>query len=205
MEQDLLSQYILSANSFLRDRNFNSMKKNLLSNHKVYYLPCRLVRGTHRWYFVWYQTNPADGIRKREQRTYDINRIKNKRERLIRAKEICNEINEINEKLPSGWPYRAKTTAEKVSRLCDAVEFAHSLKIRDSKRKRTHQMYNSVRNVFLGFLRKQRYDKIDVKTFTKGLAMEFMDEVLQDELNAMSVRNTCGIFLLRMSFVHLYV
>ncbi len=84
----------------------NRIKATLLS--KLYkldlmeYIPARLVKAKDRWYVIYYTQNPVTREFIRERKTFKLNRIKDRRERLRLANSI---IQDLNQKLPNGYPW----------------------------------------------------------------------------------------------------
>lgn len=68
----------------------------------VEHIPPRLVEAAQGWYFVFYQVNPTAGGLERHRITFNINRIKAKKARRERAKELLAHLEEL---MKVGYPY----------------------------------------------------------------------------------------------------
>lgn len=139
------------------------------------YIPARLVVGS-RWYIIYYQVNPDTGERERFRETYDLNRIKNKKDRKVRALQI---IDEINTKLVYGYPYLKMESERKETPLYKAIELARDIKCQ-SDRKRTRDMYRSMCNLFLAWAKVDGLLEMPIGKFNSEHALNFMDHVIMD-------------------------
>ena len=92
------------------------------------YLPARLVRGLSRWYILYYQVNPATNQRERFRETYDLNRIVDINERLMRAEKI---IEQLNARLPLGFPFESVDAQSKIN-IVKAIQWT-SAKMQDKE------------------------------------------------------------------------
>lgn len=156
------------------------MEKKFLSH-----LPARLVIG-HRWYIIYYQVNPSTGKRERFRETFDLNRIKDLKER---AKQAQHKLDEINKLLPIGFPFKIDVPRKGLTPILEAVDFAFKIKMQ-SDRPRTKTTYTSVVDIFGKWLKKQKLDKMIVGDFTKTLAFEYMDfQVIERKIGASTYNN----------------
>jgi len=105
------------------------------------YLPARLVRGSNRWYIIYYVRDPVTMKWTRERKTFRLNRISNKKQRAILAASI---IEDLNNKLPAGWPWNEidPHLEKKQMNIIDAIEYANKIKCM-TKRQATKTFYNS--------------------------------------------------------------
>ena len=87
-------------------------KKNHSSTESAY-IEAELVKGAS-WYIKFKQTNPNTGELERFRRTFDLNHIKDlkQRERAYRRK-----IKEINQLLPTGFPFAPQSPKQKYDDL----------------------------------------------------------------------------------------
>lgn len=140
--------------------------------------PARLVEGKTRWYIIFYQTDPKSSKLKPHRPTYDLNRIKDVAKR---RKTGLKLVNEINQKLPDGFPYSAR-----LEKLCDvnvieALRQAMKIKIASTTRKRTVDMVQSMFNIFSKFIIEKKWEDVPVKSFGKKEAVAFLDYALIDK------------------------
>lgn len=148
------------------------MKKNFTLSFQ----PAYINKTSNGWYITFYQTNPKTGERKRFRQTFDINRIKDKKIRMARARQIVHEINLL---LPHGYPFTSQITKEIHTPILEAIEMAHKVKSL-TDRKRTKQMYASVCRIFISFLEKKKWQHLSIIDFGKKEAMKFMDWLVLD-------------------------
>ena len=143
------------------------MKKNFSPE----YLPADLRITKQGWYILFYQTNPVTGKRQRFRNTFDLNRIKDKKLRKLRAAQIIQEINTL---LPFGYPFKASFNKEKHMPLLEAFDMAHTVKCQ-TDRKRTAQMYDSIKRIFTEFVGQKGLVHYSISEFSGKEAMQFMD------------------------------
>lgn len=126
----------------------------------------------YRTYIEYWAQNPVTGKLERFRETYGLNRIKNKRERLKKAKEIKNQI---NERLPKGFPFNEEE--EKINSkilLIDAIGQACKIKCQ-SDSLGTIRSYKSNHKLFVDWVIMKGYDKMLVFEFEHSHAREYMD------------------------------
>ncbi|MEO1625847.1 MAG: site-specific integrase [Bacteroidota bacterium] len=141
------------------------------------YLPARVLKRKKHWYIVFYQTDPdkPDQGTVRFRRTYGLNKIKNKRQRWTMANRV---VQEINQKLRYGYPFvEVSIDPQRYLSLKEAIDLAHKVKCR-TDRKRTIQMYDSVRNVFGYWMKDAQVETLEISLFRQKHAVEFMDWLL---------------------------
>ena len=149
------------------------------SNGKKFltYLPARLVQCPSRWYILFYQIDPSTGIRKKFQKTYDLDL----RIRKGRANAIVKEIND--KLLPTGWPYVETEVEEKNEQLdvllLDAVKSTVRLINANTTRSNSHRTYNSRESIFSEWINAYN-PKLTVGTFNSQMALKFMDYLVLD-------------------------
>ena len=135
------------------------------------FLPAELVKGAQGWYIKFYQTDPRTGKRKLFRLTFDLNRIKKKNLRLVRARQIINDINAM---LPNGYPFTVQLNSEMYTPLEEAVTLAHRIKCQ-TDRQRTIETYESLQRIFLEFAGEKKYLQWKISDFSRREAVEFMD------------------------------
>ncbi len=136
------------------------------------FLPARLVKAKDRWYILWYQTDSSTNEFKRIKKTYNLNRIPNKKIREQRAKELLQKLSKL---IPHGFPFiDEQLEGEMLTPLMEAVNIASKIRCQ-TDRKRTIGMYESVCNVFEGYLDKRGLKNLRVLDFGHKGAIDFMD------------------------------
>lgn len=133
-----------------------------------YLPPPRLVRG-YVWEIVFYRLDKA-GNKVRVRKTFDLNRIKDLKERVKRAEEVLLMLaagGEISTK--------QKRQIQLASvRLVDAVRSAVEIKCH-SERKGTQYTYASIGRIFERYLAAEKLADIPVRDFDRREAQLFMD------------------------------
>lgn len=161
------------------------MKKNLLPAYE----PARLVKGSDRWYIVWYCTNDLTGQYERFRRTFRLNRIFNLTERARRAGQL---VERINYWLDQGLPI-SQFQEEKVvlalqqpieselmkTNIVEAIELARDVKCQ-SDRTDSRKTYRSICNLITAFLTEKNWHRLAVGEFRKHHAIAYMDHCLVD-------------------------
>lgn len=150
------------------------------------YLPARLVKGVS-WYIVFYAWDPATGQRERFRQSFDLNRIKSPKERMIKARLI---ISEINQKLPSGYPFNEEAEQQKRlhTPIANAIAKAVQIKCHGARQSTIHS-YNSITDLFIRYLEKKGMDQMPVISFTKTDAIIFLDEMDKKGISARTHNN----------------
>lgn len=139
------------------------------------FMPAQLVKGKSRWYIKFRQTNPTTGGRQLFRKTFDLNRIENKNQRLKKAREIINELNNVL--LPLGYPFDDVTNLSKLTTIEKALNKALEIKCKNKRRTTIHS-YESIHRIFTQWLKKKNFDKLNISDFKRRHAIAFMDYVL---------------------------
>lgn len=150
------------------------------------YIPARLVKG-QTWYIVYYAWDPVTGKRERFRQSFDLNRIKNPRERLTKARHV---VTEINKKLPSGFPFteEAHQLRHTQTPIEVAVRKATEIKCTGARPATVHS-YESIVEMFLRYLKSRGDDVKPVIGFTKYDAIHFLDAMHQKGIGARTHNN----------------
>lgn len=151
----------------------NMDKKNF--SQKLTYLPARISKKKDRWEIIYYQTDPS-GVRKRHRETWDLNRIKDTKERNAAAKRAVEKINSL---LPHNYPHVPLLAIERKingTTLSQAIKKAMDIKLK-SDRYETTKDVNSIGGVLLAWINKNKLDSIPVEDFTRKMALEYLDYV----------------------------
>lgn len=141
------------------------------------YLPAQIQKNKDRWQIVYYQTDPATGIRKRHRETWELNLIKDEKEREAAAKRTVQRLNK--HLLPAGYPYKSiaeierrqtALTLEKAVRLAMEIRNQHD-------NYETRKDTNSIGGVLLGWAAKNRLANMPVADFSRRHALDYLDYV----------------------------
>lgn len=155
-------------------------------------LPPRLVKAKQGWFFVFYVPQTAGGDPERDRKSYNLNRIRDKRRRREQAEKIAEILEEF---LPLGYPWVGQEREyefEKFSRLVakkgetvetikertvqEAIKFVLEMKVRGAKLD-TVRTYNNRAKLFLEFLSKKNWLDLPLSKFSQSHAQEYLDEV----------------------------
>jgi integrase/recombinase XerD len=170
------------------------MEKKFVSDQSVslFYTEARLVKSQSnakdKWYIFFSQGSDSSFL-KPYRPTFDINRIRNRRERKVVADNIIDSVNEALEKGDSAeviisnakrifkngkvkqvvnpFPQRQKSVIE-------AIDDAYQLKIQDAT-ERSKETYKHICDHFKRFLIAQKIMDKPIITFNKSCALGFMD------------------------------
>ena len=138
---------------------------------KKKFLPARLVRG-HVWYITYTQFNPANGKRVRFRKTFGLNYIDNKKERVHEAEKHIERINKL---LPAGWPFEDVSTD--MMTMDKALKLVLKVKLQSLKRN-TRKSYKSIVGIFRTWCDGRGLLEYDVNDFSNKLAQSFMDTIM---------------------------
>lgn len=133
-----------------------------------YLPPPRLVRG-YVWEIVFYRLNKS-GEKVRVRKTFDLNRIKDLKERARRAEEVLLML-AVGGEISTKQKRQLQLAAV---RLVDAVRSAVDIKCQ-SDRKGTQYTYASVGRIFERYLAGERLTDIPVRDFDRREAQLFLD------------------------------
>ena len=157
------------------EKGTTAMEKKKLSE-RIGYIPARLSVKKDRWEVVYYQTDPADGLRKRHRETGDLNRVRDLRERKRQAIALIGRINAL---LPAGYPHRTPEQIEAraaTPTVAQALKIALDIKLK-TDREETRKDYRSIGGVFLAWAASAGVGECPVSDFSKRQALDFLDYV----------------------------
>lgn len=140
------------------------------------YLPARLSKKADRWEIVYYATDPATGNRSRFRETWDLNRIKDLRERKVAAARAIERINAL---IPQGYPFKSQAEIERkttVPTLLAAITEAIKIKLKTDVYE-TSKCVQSIGGVFTAWIKATKIDTMPVEDFTRKNAHDFLDYV----------------------------
>lgn len=148
------------------------------------YLPARLVRAKDRWYFSYYQTNPATGIRERHRESFDIGRIPIN-QRLPLARQI---VESINSQLPFGYPFNHDLYSRAITmKVKEALDLVRS--IDHGLRHASVLSYRYSIKKFETFIVSVALINEDISTINKKVAMAYSDYLIRSGLSGRSHNN----------------
>ena len=138
----------------------------------VDFIPAKLSEGKV-WYVYFYVRNPDTGKFKRFRTK--LERFRTKKEKREAARSI---IAHIDEKLALGWnPIYEDTAPNSSCLMSDALDAFLKIKGREME-ENSMRSYRSYVKILSGWLQKKgAADKMVVSSFSKALAIEFLDDV----------------------------
>lgn len=145
------------------------------------YSPAVLKHLSHDgWRIEFYAYNPITGTRERVRLL--LNDIKKRFRTTAEFRTYANQmVCAINAKLFSGWtPFMETITTRQFETIQDVMEKYIKEKTRDKLAPDTLKNYKSVNALLLKWLKDKKFTKLDMKNFTKTLAIQFMDWVYND-------------------------
>lgn len=156
-------------------------------------IPPRLVKAQQGWFFVFYVPLEPGGEPKRDRKSYNLNRIHDKRRRREQAEKILDILEEL---LPLGYPWVGKVREydfAKFSRLIarvgqevesipertveEAINQIVAMKLRNTTKKDTDRTYSSRAKLFLEFLRRKKLNNLPLSRLTFQHVQDYLDEV----------------------------
>ena len=142
----------------------------------VQYLPPQLTRGKV-WYIHYSVQDPVTGKMKRFR--IKLNRIQNKTERLKAAKAIMAAL---AEKLALGWnPIYERAAPKAYTSLYDAIEAFLKIKEKEMENNSMRSYRSFVRTFKKWLVAHKIGEDIYACSFTKPLAMEFVNDIEADD------------------------
>lgn len=156
------------------------------------YSPARVVKGSSRWYVEFYQVDPITKVKERTREYHNLNRIKDKRERLRKAITIVNHLN--NDLLPFGYPYIETSKLPEMITIEKGVTLSLAIKCR-SDRAKTVSSYTSIVNHFVGYIAKTGRSDVPIKDFGLRDAVAYLDHVLITKKVSPRTYNNYRLFL----------
>lgn len=152
------------------------------------YIPARLVKGAHTWYIVYYAYDPLTGKKERFRVTNDLNRIRNRQQRLDMARRM---VADINAKLPHGYPYNERKQSID---LIEGIKTVCALKSQ-GVRPDSVKSFRSISGIFCQYLIDQGI-KCEAAAFSQVDAINFLNELRSKGLRERTVNNYITILSL---------
>lgn len=134
----------------------------------------------HGWVIEYYAYNPIVGTKERVR--MHLNQVKTRFRttaefRAYASKIVCA----INAKLFSGWtPFMETVSSRQYETIQEVMDKYIKEKTRDKLSPDTLKNYRSVNALLLKWLKSKKMESIEMKLFTKTVAIEFMDWVYND-------------------------
>lgn len=136
------------------------------------FFPAELKAHSWRWYISFRALNPITGKLESFRKTYDMNRIKNLKERRSFAMDMVNRLNK--ELLPSGYPFEDPDFKSILEAIDEALEVKREL-----PRKKSFQSIKSKANILKTYLEEKRLGKLDITEWDRTHCRRFMAWVLE--------------------------
>lgn len=149
--------------------------------------PATLIQGKSAWYICFYAASQESDEPTRYRVTFNINRIKDPKDRKLRGEELAAKINWWIRKGFRPWmfderkvpfdfdqPEQEKRNALGKTNVIEALEFIRDVKEKTGARD-TARTYRSQTNLLIDFLHAKKVHRITISDFTRNLAMAYMD------------------------------
>ncbi len=132
------------------------------------------------WRIDYYAYNPATGERERVRMC--LNDMKKRFRTTAEFRAYANKmVCAINAKLFSGWtPFMETQNVRNYETIHDVMDKYIKEKTRDKLAPDSLKNYKSVNALLLKWLKSKKCDELEMKNFTKTLAIQFMDWVYND-------------------------
>lgn len=148
-------------------------KKNIVSVVDEY-IPPRLVKAAQGWYVVFYHM--VAGVWTRERKTFNLNRIRDKRQRMERVKEIIEFLQDNRETWVAAKTSGVGTEYNVLERTnaVEAIRFAADI-LCQSPRYETRKSFRMIEKMLVEFLEKKKLTGLAIVEFDAKVARAFMD------------------------------
>ena len=147
---------------------------------KKLFVPARIFKSNKRdlWYITFHQVNPLTGIRQEFRRSFDLNRIKDLKDRARHAAIIKEKLNK--EWLPAGYPFEDLLVEQsKIFSMKDALEHALNIK-RELPSKKSVITFESKARILTAYLVHTNKLEMDVREFSPLDARKFLNWYQKD-------------------------
>ncbi len=160
------------------------------------YIPPRIVKGAV-WYLVWYTWDLITNEYVRHRRTFQLNRIPNKRDRLRRAKILKQEISyKLERSLPVLEDLNKPLYSTSVQ---DALEKAAKQKC-EGARPATQRTFKNQSEILIRYLQRNGQQAMPVSMWDKGCALAFLDEVAT-KVSGRTYNNYVNVFRILFNYL----
>ena len=172
-----------AKNKFLLDE-FKKLKcKTMFTN----YQPAKLYKGPKHWYVYYYYRHPNTQQFQRFKEYFDINRIKNLRDRDIYGREM---VSFLNKKLANGLnPFTMSIQAGIQKQVIPQLTLI-SQKLSVNKSLEAKRDYQTFVNRLARFIKQATDPEITLPYFNDDLANSFKDFMIQENLSKKSINST---------------
>ncbi len=165
-------------------------KKNIAATEAVNsYIPPRLVKAQQGWYVVFYHELAGEWIR--ERKTFNLNRIPDKRRRLERAREIMGQLDGSLSERNVGGLVAPELNALGATPVLEAIEFATNI-ICQSPKAETRKSFKMIRKMLTEFIVKKGWDGMPIRDFNSKFARAFLDSAIQRGISNTTFNNYRG-------------
>lgn len=167
----------------LPGKNLTTMatKKNL--SEVKSYIPPRLVKAQQGWYVVYY--HEVAGTWCRERKTFNLNRISDKRRRMDRAHEI---IEQLDAGLANKGSGDVEFNALSQTNIVEAIRFSVDI-ICQSPKRETRKSFRMIEKMLISFIEKKKWQDISVGAFDAKCARAFMDDAVRRGISNTTFNN----------------
>ncbi len=165
-----------------------TQKKLAPENQVVEYIPPRLVKARQGWYVVYYHL--LAGFWTRERKTFNLNRIADKRRRLERAREIIEQL-DGSLSVRQGDAPAADYNALSGTPVVEAIDFAVGI-VCQSPKYETRKSFRMIRKMLVEFLERKRLTGLTVAQFDGKVARAFLDDAVQRGISNTTFNNYRG-------------
>jgi len=165
-------------------------KKNIAANEAVNsYIPPRLVKADQGWYILYYHHLAGEWVR--ERKTFNLNRIPDKRRRVERAKEIMEQLDgSISTRNIAGM-VSPELNALGATPVLEALEFAANI-ICQSPKAETRKSFRMILKMLTEFIRKKGLEGMSIRDFNSKIARAFLDNAIQRGISNTTFNNYRG-------------
>lgn len=167
-----------------------TVKKNISQKEAIrQYIPPRLVKAKQGWYVVFYHEVSGKWIR--ERKSFDLNRIKDKRRRLERAREIMQALDTTLMEADGNPITAVEFEVLGKTPVCEAINFAAGL-LCQSPKKDTRKSFEMIRKMLTEFVVKKEWEALPVAEFSTRHARAFLDAAMQRGISNTTFNNYRG-------------
>lgn len=173
----------------LTGKNLTTMatKKNL--SEVNIYIPPRIVKARQGWYVVYY--HEVAGVWCRERKTFNLNRISDKRRRAERAAEIIEQLDGALSSRDVAGIVTPELNILSGTPVIEAIDFAVSI-ICQSPKRETQKSFRMIRKMLVDFIEKKQLSGLTVSQFDAKCARAFMDDAAQRGISNTTFNNYRG-------------
>lgn len=140
-----------------------------------------------RWYIEFYQLHPVENRMIRVRETYNLNRLKNKKERKIYAYKKLIELKEL---IPLGYPWSHDIIKKNADlKIRDGLDRALKLKAITASRSASRPSYKSAVKLFSTWLSDQSLIDGRIQLIDTDLATSYLDHIIIDRCLSKVYRN----------------